>query len=133
MHQRSKIHQVPQINSSLPPRAANFQSNLKPRYQDRLLRPSTQLQAVVNYDPPARRKDLSGANTDRSAETRRQNGQKSAEANVSRYVPLNEAQEIIKRAVNASAPEPARILPFCETGAQVQTFHTGLSSPQHAC
>ena len=73
---------------------------------------STRLRAAVNYDPPSRRKDLN---------SRRQEGQTPADNNVKRYVPLTEAQEIIRRAVDATSPEPARLLPFCETGAQVYT------------
>lgn len=68
-------------------------------------------QAAVNYDPPTRRKDF-GA---------RQDSADKAERDTNRYVPLDEAREIIRRAVNESAPEPAKILPFCETGAQVYT------------
>ena len=83
---------------------------------------STRLRAAVNYDPPSRRKDVG---IERQVEVRRQEGQSPADSSMpmngdaNRYVPLNEAQEIIRRAVNASTPESAKLLPFCETGAQV--------------
>lgn len=77
------------------------------------------VQAVLQQD---RRRQESSGYADAASRPDARHQVSATTATADAYVPLDEAQDLLREVVNANSPAPPLFLPFCASGQQVRIF-----------